>query len=47
MRKFPFMTTAAACALGLSLAGPASAQGPQGARGATVLRADLQPVRQR
>jgi hypothetical protein len=41
MRKFLFMTTAAAGALGLSLAGPASAQGPQGA---TVLRADLQPV---
>lgn len=41
MRKFLFMTTAAACALGLSLAVPASAQGPQGA---TVLRADLQPV---
>ena len=44
MRKMLSVTTVAVCALALSLAAPASAQGPQGSRGSDVLRANLQPV---
>lgn len=44
MRKLIFLTAAATSAAGLLLSGPASAQRPERSNGASVLRADLQPV---